>query len=240
MVVFGGYGGAYLNDVWALSLADPPTWTQLIPSGAPPAGRTGPFAVYDAVRERLIIHSGRTLGATSSGYLRDVWALSLAGAPAWTPLTPSGGLPRGRERGVAVYDALRDRMIITTGMRSDVFESLIPINDSWALSWNTVLDVPHPPVREPLSMGIPRPNPAQHGVSVAFTSPRSGSWEMRIYDLAGRRLWRRDLGSLPAGRPTADWNLRAEGDARVSPGVYFLELATDNGESARRRFVVLR
>jgi hypothetical protein len=36
MIVFGGYDGALLNDVWALSLTDPPTWTPLTTSGTPP------------------------------------------------------------------------------------------------------------------------------------------------------------------------------------------------------------
>ena len=40
MIVFGGTDGAVLNDVWSLSLADPPTWTMLSPSGTPPSSPT--------------------------------------------------------------------------------------------------------------------------------------------------------------------------------------------------------
>ena len=54
MLVFGGYDTAtYFNDVWALSLSEPMTWTQLTPSGTPPAGRYAQVAGYDPVNDRM-------------------------------------------------------------------------------------------------------------------------------------------------------------------------------------------
>ena len=124
MVVFGGYSGSYLNDVWVLSLASTPAWTQLTPSGMPPTGRYFHSAIYDPVRDRMLVFGGSS-GASGLG---DVWALSLAGASTWTQLTPSGSPPSGRCGHSAIYDPLRDRMLVFGGYAS------ASLNDVWALS----------------------------------------------------------------------------------------------------------
>ena len=89
MVVFGGVDSTarYLNDVWALSLAGTPAWTQLTPAGTPPSARSDHSAIYDPVRDRMVVFGGILDGVR---YRNDVWALSLAGTPAWTQLTPAG------------------------------------------------------------------------------------------------------------------------------------------------------
>ena len=124
MVVFGGADGSYLNDVWALSLSGTPEWTQLAPTGTPPAGRWGHTAIYDPVRDRMVVFGG----ASSPNY-NDTWELSLSGTPAWTQLTPTGAPPSARNSHTAIYDPVRDRMVVFGG--SDNFSYL---NDSWMLS----------------------------------------------------------------------------------------------------------
>ena len=106
MVVFGGFtGSSNLNDVWALSLAGTPAWTQLTPTGTPPIARYAHSAIYDPVRDRMVV-----FGGVAASYLNDVWALSLAGTPAWTQLAPTGTLPITRYSHSAIYDPVRDRM----------------------------------------------------------------------------------------------------------------------------------
>jgi len=127
VVVFGGSPGAgYFNDVWALSLAGTPAWTQLTPTGTPPSGRLCHSAIYDPVRDRMVVFGGREYWAP---LLDDVWALSLAGAPEWTQLTPTGTPPSARNRHSAVYDPVRDRMVVFGGATYGV-----NLNDVWALS----------------------------------------------------------------------------------------------------------
>jgi hypothetical protein len=126
MLVFGGWNAAtHFNDVWALSLAGTPVWTELTPSGTPPSARRFQSAIYDPVRDRMLVFGG----FTGEVYLNDVWALSLAGTPAWTELTPSGTPPHTRYRQSAIYDPVRDRMVVFAGWWSGT-----NFNDVWELS----------------------------------------------------------------------------------------------------------
>jgi len=61
MIVFGGFNGAQLNDVWVLSGADgvgSPSWTQLTPTGTPPSTRESSAAVYDPATNRMTLLAG--------------------------------------------------------------------------------------------------------------------------------------------------------------------------------------
>ncbi len=125
MLVFGGYDGVFRNDIWALSLLGTPTWTQLAPTGTPPSVRNRHTAIYDPVRDRMLVFGGWS----GAAYLDDVWALSLAGAPAWTQLACSGTPPSARAGHSAIYDAAADRMIVFAGSSGTG-----SLNDVWALS----------------------------------------------------------------------------------------------------------
>jgi hypothetical protein len=107
MVIFGG---SLHNDVWALSLAGTPTWTQLHPTGTPPSGRIETTAVYDPVRDRMLV-----CGGDDGEYLSDTWALTLGDSPKWSRLEPSGELPPGRIDATAVYDPIRDHLVLLGG-----------------------------------------------------------------------------------------------------------------------------
>jgi hypothetical protein len=125
MVVFGGDDGYSFNDVWALSLAESPAWTQLTPTGTPPSARYGHTAVYDPVRDRVVVFGGDDGSAPD-----DVWALALVGTPAWTQLAPTGTPPSARYGHTAVYDPVRDRMVVFGGLDFSYYS----LNDVWALS----------------------------------------------------------------------------------------------------------
>ena len=125
LVVFGAFSGGPVEEVWALSLTGNPTWTQLTPSGTQPVARARPTAIYDPVRDRVVL-----FGGAGDGYLNDLWALSLAGNPAWTQLAPLGTLPSARAGHTAIYDPGRDRMVVFGG----ISWGFLMYSDAWALS----------------------------------------------------------------------------------------------------------
>jgi hypothetical protein len=137
MIVFGGFTKTsdLVNDVWALSLAGVPAWTQLVPAGTPPSGRHLHSAIYDPVWDRMIIYGGveRTQQLACLG---DVWALSLTGTPEWTKITASGGQPLPRFQHSAIYDPVRDRMVVFGGYYYGGYRGADskPLNDTWVLS----------------------------------------------------------------------------------------------------------
>ena len=125
-----------VGDVWALSLSGSPAWTQLSPSGAPPDPRYFHTAIYDPVRDRMLIADGNT----ASGNPDDVWELSLS-TPAWSQLVTTGSLPGGRYLASAIYDPKRDRMVLFAGYDP----SSGPVNTAWELTlsgsptWNQLV-----------------------------------------------------------------------------------------------------
>ncbi len=142
MLVFGGvHNGAYANDVWKLAL-DGSGWTQVVTAGSSPAGRSDHSAIRDPVRDRMIV-----FGGFNSNALGDLWSLSLSGTPQWSPLGPTGPAPSPRHGHTAVYDAVRDRMLVFGGRDAAGFAS----NEVWALSlsatpaWSQLTTVNAPP-----------------------------------------------------------------------------------------------
>ena len=135
MIVFGGNNCStgYFNDVWVLSSANgeggTPAWTQLTPSGTPPAARESASAVYDSVNNIMTLYGGDVGG---SG-LGDVWVLSHAngtgGTPAWTKLSPSGTPPGIRTGQTATYDPATNHMTIFGGINNG-----LTLSDSWVLT----------------------------------------------------------------------------------------------------------
>jgi len=133
VVVFGGEhrfadaNGPHrdvLGDVWALSLDDS-TWTQLAVAGP---RRTGHTAIYDAVRDRMVVVGGVDETGVTTG---DVLAYSLA-ANTWSALAPVAHAPAPRAGHSAVYDARADRMVVfggATPLDPD------PVRDTWILDW---------------------------------------------------------------------------------------------------------
>ena len=125
-VIFGGFDGlSRSNQTWSLTLADTPHWDSLASVNPAPPGRAGHCAIYDPVRDQLVVFGGSPEGGAG---LNETWTRSLASPETWTQLSPAGQLPSPRLYSSAIYDPLRDRMLIFGGGLSGYF------NDVWALS----------------------------------------------------------------------------------------------------------
>ncbi|HEY2954743.1 MAG TPA: kelch repeat-containing protein [Candidatus Eisenbacteria bacterium] len=91
MLLFGGYGGGPLGDLWELTLGDAPTWRQMSPSASPPVARRGHTAVYRSTAKPMVVFGGR--GGPGDGLLSDTWVLAIGaiGPPSITGFTPPAG-----------------------------------------------------------------------------------------------------------------------------------------------------
>ena len=111
-----------------------PTWTELIPTGGPPAARGfhGTTAVSDPLNNRMIIFGGMSTSFGST--LNDTWVLTnangLGGTPTWINLNPSN-TPPPRSGHSAVYDEINNRMIIFGGCAGGCEPTR---NDVWVLT----------------------------------------------------------------------------------------------------------
>ncbi len=131
MLVYGGVDATgERDDVWSLSLTGTPTWTELSPSGAVPPARSKHSAVYEPSTRCMLIYGGSNAGGT----LGDAWALSLAGAPAWSDVTPPGTAPIARFGHTAVYDPALKRMLVFGGLNAYGVQS----SELWAFDWPCV------------------------------------------------------------------------------------------------------
>ena len=129
MILFGGTSPTYLNETWSLSLGGSPEWTYFSTTGTPPA-REEQSAIYDPVRDRMVIFGGYDRATPSYHNFNDTWSLGFAGSPAWGQLSPEGNLPSERWGMKSVYDPGADGMWMYGGWDHSYSQQL------WFLQWS--------------------------------------------------------------------------------------------------------
>jgi hypothetical protein len=208
--------------VWALSLAGSPAWSTVAAAGTPPSTRYAHTAIYDAVRDRMLVFGGYDGAA---GTLNDAWSLSMAGSPAWSALAPAGSPPAARMWHTAIYDAVRDRMLVFGGLESpgDVH---VDRNDLWALEWETPVSVPESGPANRFALAPPRPNPSFGRATLDFTVPQAAHVSVVIYDVAGRVVRKLVDDPLPAGQHSTVWDCRDQSGRAVPTGLYLVRVAS--------------
>jgi len=85
-----------------------------------------------------------------------------------------------------------------------------------------------------LTLGAARPNPLTRTTSIAFSLPKSGSVDLAVYDIAGRKVATLAQGTMPAGSHEVSWN-----GAKAPAGVYLYRLSFE-GKTLTNRMVVVR
>src|SRR5262249_43953823 len=156
-------------------LSGSPAWTELFPTGTPPGARVYHSAVYDPNARRMIVFGG----ASQAGpMLNDVWALSLGGTPAWSPIPMVGG-PAARARHVAAFDAGRNLMLIHGGGASTTCQ----FKDLWTLTFTGT-----PTWHFQVTNGLPVPCTSDEG---AVVDPTSGHLFIsgRVTGVPQRVIW---------------------------------------------------
>jgi len=186
MIVWAGQNGggfpcapdAY-SDVWVLSNANgiggTPHWTQLLPTGGPPAGRYFSSAVYDTSNDVLMVFGGVGMVGPECQPTNAAWALSHAngtgGTPVWTNVTvqDANGSPPNRERQSAVYAPSTNTMTIFGGL--DIDRAFL--GDTWLLS---------------NANGIPSGDPVWNHPIYPTNPVPSARWNGGVMDVARNRM----------------------------------------------------
>lgn len=137
--------GGNPGQMWVLSLpaTGAPAWTQVDIHGLMPRARSSFSAVYDSLRDRILVFGG----FGSDSVFNDVWALSLDGEPRWSPVVTQGVPPPAGRVYSVVLDPNRDRLVVFGGQA----DYTLNVSDLWELSlsdtptWNPITPVYHPP-----------------------------------------------------------------------------------------------
>ena len=84
-----------------------------------------------------------------------------------------------------------------------------------------------------LALGGASPNPSRTSrLAIRFTLTNAAAASLAVYDVSGRRVMQREVGSLGAGPHTLDLS-----GSRFAPGLYLARLA-QNGQTRAARLVV--
>jgi hypothetical protein len=105
----------------------------------------------------------------------------------------------------------------TRNGNEDVYAQRIQANGSLG---GGVVDVPRE-LAVDFALDPVRPNPMRgRSIVVSFTLAVSGNASLELFDVAGRRLTSRDLGSLGTGRHAVELGIAS----RLAPGIYLVRL----------------
>lgn len=129
LVLFGGQASGFFSDVWAYDVARG-GWQQLAADDAGPSRRYAHSAIYEPVRDRMVISHG----FTNAGRFDDTWAFEFS-SNSWRNLTPSGTRPLRRCLHHAAYDAANGQMYLYGGCASGF--GPCPLGDLWSFDLNT-------------------------------------------------------------------------------------------------------
>jgi outer membrane protein assembly factor BamB len=82
------------------------------------------------------------------------------------------------------------------------------------------------------------PNPFNPSTTIAFALPEQSHVRLSIYNVLGREVAVLVDGSLPAGSYSRVWDGTAHGGDRVSSGLYFYRLTTDEVELSKKMLLL--
>jgi hypothetical protein len=217
----------------------------LVSSTTPPAARSGHVAVYNPEQRRMVMYGGQ-IGA--SQYSSEVWslnldaitsvAISLTGTEVRSDLVRlvwsaegAASLRTAVQRSMADSDewvdlgaptlsgndqlVYEDRAVqpgVRYGYRLVVWQG--GEQTTLAPTWVTI---PRPAI---LSLTGASPNPSEHGVAVRFSLPGEQRATLELFDLRGRRIAAREVGSLGAGDHLVPLSERGN----LPAGVYLIRL----------------
>ena len=249
------------NAVWELSLDGTPSWALLAPLGTAPAARYGAAAALDVAHDRVAFFAGAR-DVSGSTDLRDHWLLQLSTetpTAIQVSLASSNATPERVTLSWWCARALADARVErrgdtetwrTLGAAEVGGDGYVHWLDAgvepghryaYRLQWHegsrqnvsaeTWVEVPG---RPEFTLHAITPNPSTGDVLLTFELPDAAHAELAIFDLGGRRIESREVGSLGAGRHA----LHVRREHPLSPGLYLVRLTRSGREATRRLFVI--
>ena len=193
MIVFGGGNG--FADTWALSLTagNVATWSSLATG---PPGRASHVAAYDPINQRMMLYGGGYGGGSRS----DLWALSLAGTPAWSQLSTFVTPPPAVGWYGATIDSVRDRMYVFegSGTSEQTWMRSLGTDDGWA---SVTVGNPNPVARlNPVAVNDPAGDQALlfGGLPAGVTTYLDDTWGFAYGSMSWSKLTKNNDPRPPA------------------------------------------
>jgi hypothetical protein len=237
MIIFGGRGdnGAFYNDVWALDFTvGNEHWIQLNTTGNQPPGVCSQAYGYDSRNHKLYVFGGWNYYMGYYTFYNDRYVLDIP-TMVWNRLNPSGEPPIERRDAAGVYDIFHNNLIIMGG---DSYGQLY--YDTYILNLGlqpsiSELTQPSPIINPNIFIN----SPTTEVVRIHYILQKSTNIKLDIVDVNGRII-----KSLYSGKPSSNsgwllWDKRNNKDVKISAGIYFCRLQTDD-ISISKKFVVVK
>lgn len=231
VLLFGGFGsGGFRNDVWELKLTGTPRWSLIPAAGTPPIPRAWHAAIYDPIRDRMVVHGGNDGSST----IDDPWELSLSGTPTWAPLCSGPATTAFRQKHSTVYDLALDRMIVYGGLNQD----LVPVPGGCeVISWGAVSGVVDITEGSPPTFRLlaAYPNPTSARTSLRFVLSVPDRISAAIFDVQGRQVHSMlESHLMEEGMHELGWDGHDDSGGKVPGGLYFYRFVTSSGVHSRK------
>jgi len=82
------------------------------------------------------------------------------------------------------------------------------------------------------------PNPFNPSTRIEFTLEQAGEVRLEVYNVLGQKIRTLLEGYFPNGSYESEWNGTTEGGAKVSSGIYFYRLSTDQFSRTRKMMLM--
>jgi len=184
MVIWGGQNDHELDsDLWSFDL-NPKSksfehWQKLKRKKKYPTARTDHAAVYDSLKNRMVIYGG--WDPDERTYLADTWIYRFE-SESWKRLKTKSSFPPRRRHAVGVYDNSRNWFIVMGGFGEKGY-----LNDVWAFDltndvWLNITPGPQPRLDHGAIYDPRRKSLILYGGDANVKSKFLDLWQLRIRD----------------------------------------------------------
>jgi hypothetical protein len=136
------FGGQSASDTWTIPLGNESDARPLLADGITPKPRSGHAAIYDPVRDRMLVLSGSVSGGSEG----EVLELTLGDSPAWAVVPTSGSTPLPRTGHSATYIPGEDKVMMIGGLGAGVASSEVwSLQLSGTPTWTRIFPTGHAP-----------------------------------------------------------------------------------------------